>query len=83
MRIPLCREERRGVPVQGGSHAGLVYPSVSGVGVYVPTLEDQVVVETCVVGADDRSDGYRCVVVAAWYPRARGGRGVEEAGNIE
>ena len=61
----------------------LVYGSVSGVGVYVPALEDPVVVEPCVVGAGYRSHGYRCAVVAAWHPSIRGGRGVEEAGNIE
>ena len=60
-----------------------VYPPVSWVGVYVPTLEDPLVVEGCVVGADDRSAGDRCVVVAGWYPCAGSGRGVEETGNIE
>ena len=61
----------------------LLYPTVSGVGVYVPALEDPVVVETCVVGAGYRSNGYRCAVVAAWHPCVRGIRGVEEAGDIE
>ena len=60
----------------------LVYPSVSGVGVDISALEYLVVVVPCVVRAGHRSDGYRCAEVAAWYPRVKGGRGVEKTGDV-